>query len=328
MDPKVLAIKMTLYRTASDSPFLLSLIHAAESGKQVAVVVELKARFDEQRNVQVANMLENAGVHVVYGLLGLKTHTKIAMVVREEADGLHTYCHIGTGNYNSRTAQLYVDLGLFTCEAGIAEDVIDLFHYLTGRSLKRDYRKLLVAPVNLRERFMLKIRREAEHARAGRPARIVAKMNALQDSKIIRELYAASQAGVKIELFVRGFCCLRPGVAGMSENIRVISILGKFLEHSRIYYFLNGGDEEFFIGSADWMNRNLDWRVEAIAPVETPALRERLREILEIMRTHTRHSWQLNADGTWRPRSSDNGDGAVDAQHALMALASRKIAKT
>jgi len=328
MDPKVLAIKMTLYRTASDSPFLLSLIHAAESGKQVAVVVELKARFDEQRNVQVANMLENAGVHVVYGLLGLKTHTKIAMVVREEADGLHTYCHIGTGNYNSRTAQLYADLGLFTCEAGIAEDVIDLFHYLTGRSLKRDYRKLLVAPVNLRERFMLKIRREAEHARAGRPARIVAKMNALQDSKIIRELYAASQAGVKIELLVRGFCCLRPGVEGMSENIRVISILGKFLEHSRIYYFLNGGDEEFFIGSADWMNRNLDWRVEAIAPVETPALRERLREILEIMRTHTRHSWQLNADGGWRPRSSDNGDGAVDAQHALMALANRKIAKT
>ena len=245
MDPKVLAIKMTLYRTASDSPFLLSLIHAAESGKQVAVVVELKARFDEQRNVRVATTLENAGVHVVYGLMGLKTHTKIAMVVREDSDGLRTYCHIGTGNYNSRTAQLYVDLGLFTCEPQIAEDVIDLFHYLTGSSLKRDYRKLLVAPVNMRERFTLKIRREAEHARAGREARIVAKFNALQDPKIIRELYAASQAGVKIELIIRGFCCLRPGVAGMSENIHVISILGRFLEHSRIYYFLNGGDEEF-----------------------------------------------------------------------------------
>jgi polyphosphate kinase len=327
MDPKVLAIKMTLYRTASDSPFLLSLIHAAESGKQVAVVVELKARFDEQRNVEVATMLENAGVHVVYGLLGLKTHTKLAMVVREESDSLRTYCHIGTGNYNPRTAQLYVDLGLFTCEPNIAEDVIDLFHYLTGRSLKRDYRKLLVAPVNMRERFTLKIRREIDHARAGREARIVAKMNALQDPKIIRELYAASQAGVTIELFVRGFCCLRPGVAGMSENIRVISILGKFLEHSRIYYFLNGGDEEFFIGSADWMNRNLDWRVEAITPVEIPSLRERLREILEIMRVHTEHSWQLGADGAWRPRTPDNGRPAGDAQTALMTLALNKTVK-
>lgn len=327
MDPKVLAIKMTLYRTASDSPFLLSLIHAAEAGKQVAVVVELKARFDEQRNVQVATTLENAGVHVVYGLLGLKTHTKIAMVVREETDGLRTYCHIGTGNYNSRTAQLYADLGLFTCEAQITDDVIDLFHYLTGRSLKRDYRKLLVAPVNMRERFTLKIRREIDHALAGRPARIVAKMNALQDPKIIRELYAASQAGVKIELFVRGFCCLRPGVAGMSENIRVFSNLGRFLEHSRIYHFLNGGEEEFFIGSADWMNRNLDWRVEAITPVETPSLRERLREILEILRANTTHSWELGPDGVWRPRTPTNGEPAGDAQAALMARAVGKSKK-
>ena len=271
LDPKVLAIKMTLYRTASDSPFLLSLIHAAESGKQVAVVVELKARFDEQRNVQLATTLETAGVHVVYGLVGLKTHTKVVMVVRDEPEGLRTYCHIGTGNYNARTAQLYADLSLFTCDPRISDDVVDLFHFLTGRSLKRDYRKLLVAPVNMRDRFMLKIRREAEHARAGRPARITAKMNALQDQKIIDELYAASRAGVKIELFVRGFCCLRPGVEGMSENITVYSMLGRFLEHSRIYHFLNNGDEEFFIGSADWMNRNLDWRVEAITPVEDPA---------------------------------------------------------
>jgi polyphosphate kinase len=327
MDPKVLAIKMTLYRTASDSPFLLSLIHAAESGKQVAVVVELKARFDEQRNVQVATTLETAGVHVVYGLLGLKTHTKIAMVVREEADGPRTYCHIGTGNYNARTAQSYVDLGLFTCDSQITGDVIDLFHYLTGRSLKRDYHKLLVAPVNMRERFILKIRREVDHARAGREARIVAKMNALQDAKIIGELYAASQAGVKIELFVRGFCCLRPGVPGMSENIRVISVLGRFLEHSRIYYFLNGGEEEFFIGSADWMYRNLEWRVEAVTPIETPSLRERLREILEVMRVHTEHSWQLGADGVWHPRVADNGAHAGDAQSALMALAMKKTAK-
>jgi polyphosphate kinase len=257
--------------------------------------------------------------------MSLKTHTKIAMVVREDPDGLRTYCHIGTGNYNSRTAQLYVDLGLFTCDPRIAEDVIDLFHYLTGSSLKRDYRKLLVAPVNMRERFILKIRREAEHARAGRDARIVAKFNALQDSKIINELYAASQAGVKIELFIRGFCCLRPGVPGLSENIRVTSFLGRFLEHSRIYYFLNNGDEEFYIGSADWMNRNLDWRVEAITPIESPPLRERLRDILDTMRTHTTHSWQLHPDGSWHPRTPANGDPAGDAQSAFMA---RTLTKT
>ena len=318
MDPKVLAIKMTLYRTTPDSPFLLSLIHAAESGKQVAVVVELKARFDEQRNVQLAQTLENAGVHVVYGLLGLKTHAKAVMVVRDEPDGLRTYCHIGTGNYNSRTAQLYTDLGLFTCNPRMTEDVIDLFHYLTGRSMKRDYHKLLVAPVNMRERMISKIRREVEHARAGKEARITAKMNALQDPRIIEELYSASQAGVKIELFVRGFCCLRPGVEGMSQNISVVSILGRFLEHSRIYHFLNGGEEEFYIGSADWMNRNLDWRVEALAPVEAPALRERLREILDIMRVDVEHSWQLGPDGVWRPRIPHNGQQSAEGQVTMM----------
>jgi polyphosphate kinase len=325
LDPKVLAIKMTLYRTTVDSPFMLSLIHAAESGKQVAVLVELKARFDEQRNVRLAQTLENAGVHVVYGMLGLKTHAKVAMVVREEPEGLRTYCHIGTGNYNSRTAQMYTDLGLFTCNPQITDDVIDLFHYLTGRSLKRDYRKLLVAPVNMRERFVLKIRREADHARAGREARITAKMNALQDPKIIEELYAASQAGVKIELFVRGFCCLRPGVPGMSENIRIVSILGRFLEHSRIYYFLNGGAEEFFIGSADWMNRNLDWRVEAITPVEDPELRNRLREILDVMRSSMLHAWELGAEGSWGPRKAAEGEVATDAQVTLMARAVKQV---
>jgi polyphosphate kinase len=327
LDPKVLAIKMTLYRTTADSPFVLSLIHAAEAGKQVAVLVELKARFDEQRNVKLAQTLENAGVHVVYGVMGLKTHTKLAMVVREEGDGLRTYCHIGTGNYNSRTAQLYTDLGLFTANPQITDDVIDLFHYLTGRSLKRDYRKLLVAPVNMRERFMLKIRREAEHARAGREARITAKMNALQDPKIITELYAASQAGVKIELFVRGFCCLRPGVPDLSSNIRVVSILGRFLEHSRIYHFLNGGEEEFFIGSADWMNRNLDYRVEAIAPIEDESLRDRLREILEIMRADRGHAWELKPDGAWMRMQPQGSVPSTDTQIALMSRALRQAKK-
>jgi polyphosphate kinase len=323
-DPKVLAIKMTLYRTATDSPFLLSLIHAAEAGKQVAVLIELKARFDEQRNVKLAQTLENAGVHVVYGMLGLKTHTKLAMVVRDEPEGLRTYCHIGTGNYNSRTAQMYSDLGLFTCDIGIADDVIDLFHYLTGRSLKRDYRKLLVAPVNMRNRFELKIRREAEHAKAGRKAKIVAKMNALQDPRMIAELYAASQAGVEIELFVRGFCCLRPGVKGLSDNIRITSILGRFLEHSRIYHFLNGGDEEFFIGSADWMNRNLDYRVEAIVPIADESLRDRLREILEIMRNDRSHAWQLQENGNWNRLKPADGASPADTQMALMSRALRQ----
>ncbi|MGA2229516.1 MAG: polyphosphate kinase 1 [Tepidisphaeraceae bacterium] len=326
-DPKVQAIKMTLYRTAADSPFLLALVHAAESGKQVAVLVELKARFDEQRNLKLATTLENAGVHVVYGLVGLKTHTKLAMVVRQEEDGLRTYCHIGTGNYNSKTANLYTDLGLFTCNPHITEDIVDLFHYLTGRSLKRDYHKLLVAPVNMRERFVQKIRREAEHHKAGRPARIVAKMNALQDPKIIQELYAASCAGLPIDLIVRGFCSLRPRVPGLSENIRVISILGRFLEHSRIYHFLNGGDEEFYIGSADWMSRNLDSRVEAIVPIEEPAHRERLREILTTMMADCGHAWELDANGVWSRRPTPDGKPPVEAHTTLMSRALRLATK-
>jgi polyphosphate kinase len=327
LDPKVQAIKMTLYRTAADSPFLLALVHAAESGKQVAVLVELKARFDEQRNLKLAQTLENAGVHVVYGLVGLKTHTKLAMVVRQEEDGLRIYCHIGTGNYNSKTAALYTDLSLFTCNPHLGEDVVDLFHYLTGRSLKRDYNKLLVAPVNMRERFMQKIRREADHARSGRPAHITAKMNALQDPKIIQELYAASQAGVAIDLIVRGFCCLRPRVPGLSDNIRVISILGRFLEHSRIFHFLNGGDEEFFIGSADWMNRNLDWRVEAVVPIEEPGHRERLREILSVMLADCGHAWELDAQGVWSRRTPPDGKPGAEAQSTLMSRALRMATK-
>ena len=318
-DPRVLAIKMTLYRTSSDSSFVPDLIRAAEMGKQVAVLVEIKARFDEQRNLELAQRLEKAGVHVVYGLVGLKTHTKITMVVRDEPEGLRTYCHIGTGNYNTRTASLYTDLGLFTCNTAIADDVIDLFHFLTGRSLKRDYRKLLVAPVNMRDRFLSKIRREIDHARAGRPARIIAKMNSLQDPKIITSLYEASHAGVTVDLIVRGFCCLRPKVPGMSENVRVLSILGRFLEHSRIFWFGNDGAEEFYIGSADWMYRNLDYRVEAVTPVEDPALRERLREILDVMLTDKGHAWELEADGMWTRRSTSDNRPASDTHELLMA---------
>jgi polyphosphate kinase len=326
-DPRVLAIKMTLYRTSADSPFVPSLIRAAETGKQVAVLIELKARFDEQRNLELAQRLEKAGVHVVYGVVGLKTHTKLTMVVREEPDGLRTYVHIGTGNYNSKTASLYTDLGLFTCNALITEDVIDLFHYLTGRSLKREYHKLLIAPVNMREKFLKMIRREIEHAKAGRPAKIVAKMNALQDPKTIHTLYEASAAGVQTHLIVRGFCCLRPGVPGLSENIHVVSILGRFLEHSRIFYFLNGGNEEYYIGSADWMYRNLDYRVEAITPVEEPMLREHLKEILDLGLADHGHAWTLEPDGTWQRRSTPDGRPASGMQELLMARFARK-AKT
>ncbi len=326
-DPRVLAIKMTLYRTSSDSSFVPDLIRAAEMGKQVAVLVEIKARFDEQRNLELAQRLEKAGVHVVYGLVGLKTHTKITMVVRDEPDGLRTYCHVGTGNYNLRTANLYTDLGLFTCNPAIADDVIDLFHFLTGRSLKRDYRKLLVAPVNMRDRFLSKIRREIDHARAGRPARIIAKMNALQDPKIITSLYEASHAGVTVDLIVRGFCCLRPKVPGLSENVRVYSILGRFLEHSRIFHFQNDGAGEFYIGSADWMYRNLDYRVEAITPVEDPALQQRLREILDIMLADKGHAWELEPDGTWTRRSTPDNRPASDTHELLMARFTRTAKK-
>ncbi len=317
-DPKVLAIKQTLYRTSSDSPFVPALIRAAEMGKQVAVLVEIKARFDEQRNVELAQKLEKAGVHVVYGIVGLKTHSKLAMVVREEPDGLRTYCHIGTGNYNSKTAQLYTDLGLFTCNPLITSDVIELFHHLTGRSIKHDYSKLLVAPVNMRDRFMSMIRREIDHAHAGKKAHIIAKMNALQDHKLIKCLCEASQAGVKIDLLVRGFSCLNAGVPGVSENIRVVSVLGRFLEHSRIYYFHNAGQEEFYIGSADWMVRNLDYRVEAITPIEDPSHQATLREILDISLNDKGHAWNLHVDGVWKRVDADPSQKHEDTQDTLM----------
>jgi polyphosphate kinase len=305
-DPKVLAIKMTLYRTGDESSFIPTLVHAAEARKQVVCLVELKARFDEERNILLANKLEKAGVHVVYGIVGLKTHTKACLVVRQDADGIRSYAHIGTGNYNSGTARLYTDLGLFTCDPQITHDVVELFHYLTGRSLKRDYHKLMVAPVNMQSRFLELIEREIEHQKAGRPARIVAKMNALEERKVCRALYRASQAGVSIDLIVRGFCTLRPGVPGLSDNIRVMSVIGRFLEHSRIFYFRNAApreaDGEFFIGSGDWMYRNLLARVEATVPIESRPLRERCWHILQTLLSDQRQAWDMRADGSYIQR--------------------------
>ncbi len=323
-DPKVLAIKMTLYRTSGDSPFVPALARAAESGKQVAVLVELKARFDEERNIQWARALENAGAHVVYGVLGLKTHTKTALVVRKEDDTVRCYAHIATGNYNSKTAQLYTDVGLLTCREDICADVVDLFSFLTGRSLKREYRKLLVAPVTMRPRFMEMIHREITNVKAGRKGHIIAKMNQLEDTEVIKALYAASQAGVKIDLIVRGFCCLRPGVPGLSDNIRVMSIIGRFLEHSRIFWFMNDGEqgpqEDFFIGSGDWMSRNLSHRVEAAVPIEDATLRDDLRHILDICLSDNRSAWDLRADSTWLRRFPAPGEQERGTQQVLMEL--------
>ncbi len=299
-DPDVLSIKMTLYRTSGDSPIVRDLIHAAEQGKQVVALVEIKARFDEEANIVWARKLEQAGAHVVYGLVGLKTHSKTALVVRREGSLLRRYVHIGTGNYNPGTARLYTDLGLFSCRPDLGADVTDLFNVLTGLSRQQTFRRLIVAPMTMRARYVELIEREASHARAGLPAHITMKVNALVDPASIDALYAASQAGVAIDLIVRGTCSLWPGLAGTSEGIRVRSIVGEFLEHSRIFAFANGGDEEWYIGSADLMERNLDRRVEAAVPVEDPEARERLRGIVAILLADDRHSWQLGPDAVWR----------------------------
>ncbi|HEY9226978.1 MAG TPA: polyphosphate kinase 1 [Gemmatimonadaceae bacterium] len=314
-DDQVLAIKLTLYRTSGDTALVAALVDAAQRGKQVAVIVELKARFDEANNIVWARQLEDAGVHVAFGSATLKTHAKTALVVRREADGIRRYIHLGSGNYNSRTARLYTDIGLFTCSRSIGADVSDLFNSLTGYSRQRLYRKLLVAPVNLRARFIELIDREAANAAAGRPARIVGKMNALVDSEVIDALYRASQAGVEIDLIIRGICCLRPGIPGTSDRIRVVSIIGRFLEHSRMWYFANGGAEEFYIGSADWMPRNFDRRVEAVAPVESPAAHARLRALFATYLADNRQAWNLGADGVWVQREPD---GAPRASHEVL----------
>jgi polyphosphate kinase len=314
-DPKVLAIKQALYRTSGDSPFIPSLIRAAESGKQVAVLVELRARFDEARNILWARKLEDAGVHVAYGVVGYKTHTKVALVVRQEQGGIRSYAHIGTGNYNSKTARLYEDIGLLTCDPAITEDLIGLFNYMTGRSRQTEYQKLLVAPVAMKRRFIELVEREADVARAGGKGRIIVKMNQLEDRSVTDALYHASAAGVQIDLVVRGFCCIRPGVPGLSENIRVTSTIGRFLEHSRIFWFGNGKadplDGDFYIGSADWMYRNLNTRVECAAPIEARRHRERLWEILQFHLTDRRQRWIMKPDGAYMP--SDPMDLAADS---------------
>lgn len=319
-DPHVLAIKQTLYRTSGDSPIVEALMDACERGKQVAVLVELKARFDEENNIVWARKMERAGVHVVYGLIGLKTHCKLALVVRQESDGLRRYVHLGTGNYNPSTARIYTDIGLLTSNPDIGADATELFNFLTGYSRQTDYRKLFVAPVALREKFIGLIRREEEHSRAGRKGRIVAKINSLTDTRTIRALYDASQAGVEIDLIVRGVCCLRPGIPGISDNIRVRSIVGRFLEHSRIFMFHNEGKEEIYLGSADWMNRNLDRRVETVFPVEEPRARKRVLKILEAYLLDNVKSRVLDADGSYT-RIEQSPDGAlVNTQEYFLNL--------
>lgn len=315
VDPDVLAIKMTLYRVGRKAPVVRALLDAREEGKQVAVLVELKARFDEERNIEWARALEHEGVHVVYGLLGLKTHSKVALVVRREGDRIRRYTHLATGNYNTVTAQQYTDLGILTCDDRIGADATDLFNYLTGYSAKTDYGKLAVAPINLRETIEGLIEREIEHQKAGRRGHIIMKMNALVDRRMIRRLYRASQAGVAIDLLVRGMCSLRPGIPGVSENIRVVSIVGRFLEHSRVFSFRNGGDEEVYLGSADLMPRNLNARVEVLFPVTDPRLVSVVRE--EILGTYladTVKARVMNADGTYSRIARDADTPALNAQ--------------
>jgi polyphosphate kinase len=318
-DPGVVAIKMTLYRIGHDSPLVDLLVEAAEAGKQVAVLVELKARFDERNNIVWANRLEEAGAHVVYGLVNLKTHAKLCLIVRKEPDGIRRYAHLGTGNYNVSTSRVYTDLGLLTARPAIVEDVANVFNYLTGYSNKSDYGALMVAPVGLRQGLRSRIERESRLASVGTDARIIIKVNGLTDPDLIQQLYRASQAGVRIDLIVRGICCLRPGVPGISDRIRVRSIVGRFLEHSRIFWFENGGDADVFIGSADLMERNLDRRVEVLCPVLDPALRTYLREtVLDLYLSDTERSWTLDASGAYGLLQAGVEREAVNAQQTLL----------
>jgi polyphosphate kinase len=320
-DPDVLAIKLTLYRTGGDVSVARLLEQAAERGKQVAVLIELQARFDEENNIIWAARLEDAGVHVSYGVAGLKTHAKVLLVVRREGEGIRRYVHIGTGNYNPKTARLYTDFGLLSADPELAADLTELFNLLTGFGAPTSFRRLITAPRGMRDRFIAMIRREAEHAAAGRGGRIVAKMNALQDAELIAELYAAARAGVEIDLLVRGICCLRPGVPGVSERIRVLSIVGRFLEHSRAFYFGNGGAEEIYIGSADWMPRNLDRRIEAVVPIVDPALRRHLRDVLFMMLTDNRQAWDLASNGKYTQRLPAPGEEERASQRTLVERA-------
>ena len=314
-DPKVLAIKMCLYRTGKNSPIPEALIEASEHGKQVTAIVEIKARFDEQNNIEWAGRLVNAGVHVVYGLEKLKTHSKVALIIRDEEDGLQTYVHIATGNYNPTTSKYYTDFGLLTANADIGDDATDLFNFMTGFSRPREYTHLMVAPVNLRERMLGLIEREIDHAKAGRPARITAKINRLTDLEIIDALYRASQAGVSIDLIVRGSCMLRPGVPGLSDNIRVRSIVGRFLEHSRVFYFANGGDDDVYIGSADWMTRNLNKRVEVVTPILDANLKRHLKDVVLVAYLKDNVKARiLNADGFYERVPMAEGEAPFNSQ--------------
>jgi len=312
-DPKVLAIKQALYRTSDNSQIIAALIHAAEAGKQVAVLVEVKARFDEAKNIEWARKLEEAGCHVAYGLVGLKTHCKVSMAIRQEEDGLRAYYHIGTGNYNAKTAGVYTDLGFFSCNPELGADLMDLFNYLTGYSYQVEYRKALVAPVNMRDRFMELIDVEIANALDGKRARIIAKMNGLEDPAMVHKLYEASQAGVDIDLIVRGNCRIRPGIPRISENIRVISIIGRFLEHSRIFYFHNSGWPIYYIGSADWMRRNLSTRVEAAVPIDDPRLQEYLLFVLQSSLEDHRQAWEMLPDGRYRQRQPSVGSTTLQS---------------
>jgi polyphosphate kinase len=327
-DPAVLAIKACLYRVGRNSKVVEALLDAMEEDKQVAALVELKARFDEESNIEWARALESSGVHVVYGLVGLKIHCKVALVVRREGGRMVRYVHLSTGNYNSITAHLYTDIGMFTCDEEIADDVADLFNYLTGYSAKSDYKKLLVAPLNLRARFEALIEREIEHARSGDGGHLIFKTNALADGAVIRALYRASQAGVKVQLIVRGICCLRPGVPGVSDHIEVISVVGRFLEHSRIYYFHNGGDEEIYLGSADLMPRNIDHRVEVLFPLEDQKLIRRTRdEVLAVYLADNTKARRMLPNGAYTRRKSSDGRKAVNAQEWLLMDGKRQARK-
>lgn len=329
-DPQVMALKQTLYRTDDDSPVIGALIEAAARGKQVAVLVEVKARFDEEQNIGWARTLENAGCHVTYGLVGLKTHGKLSLVVREE-DELKVYYHIGTGNYNAKTAGLYTDFGLLGCEPDIGKDVVDLFNFLTGYSRQKIYRKLLVAPVNMRQRFVEMIETEIANARAGRPAHLIVQMNGLDDTIMVEKIYEASQAGVKCDLIVRGNCRIRAGVPNISDNIRVISVIGRFLEHPRIFYFENNGSPRYFLGSADWMSRNLSGRVEAVVPIEDPYLQTILQRVLHTLLHDQRLAWDMLPDGRYRQRQpvrDDNGEIDKGSHETLMDYMQTVIMQT
>jgi len=323
-DPNVLAIKQTLYRVSDKSPIIASLLEAAQRGKQVMVLVELKARFDEENNINWAKMLENAGCHVIYGLVGLKTHSKITLVVRKEEDGIRRYLHLATGNYNDVTAKIYTDIGLFTASESFGEDASQFFNMLSGFSIPQSWKRLIPAPLWMKDYFISKIKREAENAKNGKPARIVAKINSLVDGVIIDELYAASCAGVKIDLIVRGICCLRAGIPGMSENITVRSITGRFLEHSRIFYFYNEGHEDLYLASADWMPRNLNRRVELLFPVEDKECRARVKEVLEVELADTVRTSFLSTDGTYH-KLDLRGKQKLDSQQKLLELADEAV---